>query len=293
MFPVMPDPRIKLDEWVLRSWERDGAVLPAFPIAATRLVDALESPDVEVNDIRQLIAQDPALTSEVIRIANSVLYRGVSPVEDVAGAIMRLGFRETANVAMSAACRSLFAMEDRAEFEVFEEVWGALWASSLIGAYGARIVAAESKLGDPEQIFQAAMFRDVGWLVILKLVAAGLVRGKLRTRPEDADLEWLLAARHEHLGADYLRKNRLPGYVVRAAEQHHQLELSLSHDTIQAHVLCVMDGLCDQLGVSPFATGELGAPAQQSAELLGLTETRLEYFALQIEGIREQVSDLM
>ena len=282
-----------LERWVLRSYQEDGAVLPAFPVVASRLVDALEQPDVAVEDVREIIAQDPAITSHVIRTANSAFYGSCSPIEDVRGAIMRLGFREIASAAMSAACRSLFTLEDRAEFELFTGVWDRLWASSLVGAYGARLIASELKLGDPGQIFLSAIFRDVGSLLILKLVASGLVHGRLGDKPTDEQLARAFAHLHEQLGAAYLSESQLPGYAVQVAERHHHADLPFAHDTLGLHVVRVADGLCDRLGIPPFTTLELGAAGEQSAELLGLDEDRLEYFELQIDGVREQLSNLL
>jgi HD-like signal output (HDOD) protein len=290
---LVVDDRTALEKWILRSWREDAAQLPAFPLVATRLVNALEQPDIDVDDVRVLISQDPAITSQVIRAANSAYYSTPSPVEDVRGAIMRLGFKEISNVAMAAACRSLFTMEDRAELEVFPSAWGPLWANSLVGAYGARLIASELKMGDPAKVFLASVFRDVGSLLILKLVAAGMVDGRLRGRPSEEELAGLLTALHEQLGGEYLRRNQLPDYAVQIAEQHHCAELVFAHDTVNAHVVRVADGLCDRVGIPPFASQEMGPASAQSAELLGLDDDRLDYFALQIEGLREQLSEML
>ena len=289
----MDESSANLEHWVLETFEEGSVSLPAFPVVATRLVDALEQPDVDVDDVREIIAQDPAITSDVIRTANSAFYGTASAIDDVRGAIMRLGFREISSVAMSAACRSLFTLEDRAEFETFPQVWDPLWANSLVGAYGARLIAADLKLGDPSHTFVAAIFRDVGSLLILKIVASGLVQGRVQQRPEDDDLAALFEAHHARLGAAYLRDSQLPEHVVQAAACHHIADLPFAHDTVGVHVVRVADGLCERLGVPPFASGEMGAAGAQSAELLGIDEERLDFFSLQLEGVREQLSDLL
>ncbi len=296
-------PANKLEKWLLRSIEKKAVVLPAFPTMASRLVDALESPNVEVETVEEIISQDGSITAQVIRASNSVYYGAACPAQDLHQAIMRIGFRETANVAMLAASRTLFEMEDRAELSCFPDLWPRLWQSSLVCAFGANLLSREIKLGNPSHVFLSATLRDVGSLLILKLLAAGLVHGRLREKPTETQLRDLFDHLHTRLGAEYLRESRMPDYVVDVAERHHMLELPFAHDTILIHLIRCADGLCERIGVTPFpgetdeslaeAEPEIGPVARESASLLGIDDARLEYFALQFEGIREQVSGLM
>ncbi|HEB90278.1 MAG TPA: HDOD domain-containing protein [Deltaproteobacteria bacterium] len=299
--PITPANR--LEKWLLRSLEKKTVVLPAFPTMASRLVDALESPDVEVETVEEIISQDGSITAQVIRASNSVYYGAACPAQDLHQAIMRIGFRETANVAMLAASRTLFEMEDRAELSCFPDLWPRLWQSSLVCAFGANLLSREIKLGNPSHVFLSATLRDVGSLLILKLLAAGLVHGRLRDKPSEEQLRDLFDHLHTRLGADYLRENRMPEYVIDVAERHHLLDLPFAHDTILIHLIRCADGLCERIGVTPFPeeTDEsacetepgISPAAQESASLLGIDDARLEYFTLQFEGIREQVGGLM
>lgn len=290
---MQQDTQTRFQTWLLRSWEEDSAVLPAFPIVAARLVDALEQPDVHVDQVEEIICQDASITAQVIRTANSALYSTACPIEDLRHALMRMGFRETANVAMAEACRVLFAMENRAELQVFPKIWERLWESALCGAYVARQLSAELKLGDPRSVFSSAMFRDVGQLLILKLVASGLVHGRLRREPSEADLQGAFVSLHERLGSEYLRRFEMPARLANLVADHHMASLPFEHGTVELHLVRVADGLCEQLEIAAFASGVLGPAAEQSAESLGLDEERIEYFALQLESIREQIRDLL
>ncbi len=289
----MGDTATALEDWVVRAWEEDTAVVPAFPLVASRLVDALEQPDVDVDQVEEIISQDASITAQVLRAANSALYSPRCPIEDLRHALMQLGFRETANVAMAAACGTLFAVENRAELQVFPKVWERLWESSLGGAYVARLLASELKLGDPRRAFVAAMFRDVGELLILKLVASGLVHGRLRGEPSEDDLRRVFETLHARLGAQYLRRFHMPDRLVKAVEDHHAESLPFAHDTVELHLVRLADALCQQSEIAPFASGELGPVGESSAELLGVDEERMEYFGLQLEGIREQIRALI
>jgi HD-like signal output (HDOD) protein len=279
--------------WVVDSTERGQGDLPAFPTVATRLVDLLEQPNANLREVEALVAQDPAIAAEVLRTANSVFYGAAMPVESVGQATLRLGFRETAQVAMTAACRALFDVENRAELEVFPHVWRALWHDALVCAYGGRLLARELKRGVPERVFLGAMFRNVGGLIVLKVVAHGLVHGRLRRPPAEAELAEVVDALHTRLGARYLHRCRLPEHVVAVAARHHAADLAFSDETLDLHVVRLADGLCDAIRVPPFATGELGALALESADALEVGPERLELFTLQLRELAEQLQGLV
>ncbi len=282
----------ELIDWIEDSARKGQGELPAFPGVATRLVDLLEQPDAEMGDVGALISQDQAVAARVLRMANSVIYGGAMPAETVSQAVLRLGFRETAQVAMTAACRSLFSMEDRAELEVFPEVWEAIWLESLVCAYGGRLLSRELKSGHGERIFLASMFHNLGRLVILKLVAHGLVNGHLRNAPEASDLREAMVTLHGTHGARYLRACNLPDYVASAAEHHHDIDVPFDADHMHLHVIRLADGLCQRVGISPFASGEYGPLAEESAALFDLAPERLEYFELQFQELEGQLREI-
>lgn len=287
-----------LDEDLLVRWVQDATVrnhgeLPAFPAVASRLVDLLEQPDAEIAEVESLVSQDQVVSAQVLRMANSVVFVGASPVESVSQAVMRLGLRETAQVALAAACRALFSMEDRAELETFPEVWRAHWHDSLVAAYGGRLLGRELKRGQPERIFLCGMFRNLGGLLILKMVSRALVRGELALAPGESQLRAAIARLHPALGADYLRCFDLPDYVIRAAAHHHDADLPFDPDHADLHVLRLADGLCDRVGVAPFAQGELGPLAEESAALFEIGPERLEHFELQFQDLADQLRALV
>ncbi len=279
--------------WVMEATQRNQGELPAFPGVAARLVDLLEQPDAQMRDVEFLVSQDQVVSAQVLRIANSVIFGGAMPVETVGDAVVRLGFKETAQIAMGAACRSLFSMEDRAELETYPTLWRALWLDSQVCAYGGRLLARELRRGRPERVFLAAMFRDLGGLLILKMVARGLVQGRLSPPPEVDELGRAIDQLHCELGANYLRSCHLPDYVVSVAKRHHAAAVPFDADHMDLHVVRLADGLCHRAGAAPFATGELGPLAEESAELLELGPHRLDYFELQFRELGEQLRALV
>ena len=241
MHPDMSEPA--WIDWVRETVARDEAELPAMPAVAVRLVDLLEGSDAELDEIERVVSQEQAIADRVIRPSYSLLYRGSMPVKTVSRAAMRLCFRETAQIALAAACRALYDPRDRVELETFPELWAAAWQDSLVCAFGARLLSRELKLGDPERVFLGAMFRHVGNLLVLKVLSRGLVGGELHEAPDTGALARGLAALHAGLGADYLRSAGMPEHAVEAAGRHHDPEIPFAADRLELHVIRVADGL--------------------------------------------------
>jgi len=254
-------------------------------------MEVLESPAAEISEVQQLVAQDPAVSARLLRAANSALLGGAMAVEDASQAVVRLGLRETANVAMTAACRSLFDLADRAERSVFPEVWRGLWSEALVGAHGASLIARELRRGDPGRVFIGALFRNVGSLVALKIVASAVVGGHLRPAPAPAALACTMLSRGPELGMRYLRDSKLPDYVVEIAGSLQDLPSPASQPELA--LIQAAHGLCRELGIAPFPPEELPQEARLAMQALAMDSDRQDYFRLQLQGLSEQVDELL
>ncbi len=288
----MPDRSEALVHWIRESTEKHQGELPVFPSVATRLVDLLEHPDANVRDAASLVSQDQVIAAQLLRTANSIVYAGAVPVASVSEALMRLGLKESANIAMAAACRSLFDVEDRAELEIFPGVWMAIWHHSLVCAYGGRLISSELRAGNPEHVFLGALLRNVGSLLVLKIVARGRVRGLLDIDPSEDELATAIRALHAPIGVNYLRSCNLPDHVIAAAADGADVSGPVASDPATLQVLRLADGLSHVIQVAPFSTGVLGTAGEESTKALGVGPEQLEYFALQLEGLAEQLRDL-
>lgn len=114
-----------------------------------------------LNQLSRAILKDFALTSKLLRLANSAAFRpaGGGPVGTVSGALMLLGLEAVMNVAITV---HLFEhLQNKANARLLkEEFLRANLAASL-----ARCVAAAAKARDLEQTFICALFHNLGRLL--------------------------------------------------------------------------------------------------------------------------------
>jgi len=137
------------------------------------------------------------------------------------------------------------------------------------------------------------MFRNVGNLLVLKVVAAAVVRGRLSARLRPEAVVAAMDALHVPLGVAYLRRNDLPDYVVAAAEQHHVPSLPFARSHFELHVIRAADGLCERIGAGPLSRGTPGVAAAQSLRLLQLEPERMELLELQFRELHDQAAELV
>ena len=82
--------------WALKS-------LPPFPAVALQLLSVLDNPDVPLKKIVELLRVDPALSAELLRVANSALYGFLQRIDTVNHAVVVLGTENVKRLALTVA----------------------------------------------------------------------------------------------------------------------------------------------------------------------------------------------
>ena len=78
----------------------EGQRLESLELALLRLLKALQAPDLEPAELEELIAAEPGLAIQLLRIANSPAYRGQDATDSLYDAILRLGQGRIKRLAM-------------------------------------------------------------------------------------------------------------------------------------------------------------------------------------------------
>ncbi len=93
--------------------------LPTLPEVAVRLQEMVNDPDSSANDVARLIEEDPAITTKVLKMVNSVFYAPLhgEEITQLQPAISRLGFVTVANIALSTSVFHAFRKADNQAFD--------------------------------------------------------------------------------------------------------------------------------------------------------------------------------
>src|SRR5262245_37427521 len=72
--------------------------LPVFHHVALKLMPVLAKEDYSISQVAQMIIEDQALSSHVLRMANSAFFGGLSKITTIRNAIVRLGAKQVMDI---------------------------------------------------------------------------------------------------------------------------------------------------------------------------------------------------
>ncbi|WP_269519949.1 HDOD domain-containing protein [Alteromonas sp. BMJM2] len=148
---------MNIDELV--STAEDLFVLPDSVLRLKRCMDDSAS---SIDNISEIIAFDPSLAAQILRVANSALYRFPNQIETVTKAIQVVGTRSTYDLALAYGVSQAFGNVD-AQIIDLDKFWEHSVSCGLLAKYFADIKA----LKEPERFFVAGLLHNIGELVVV------------------------------------------------------------------------------------------------------------------------------
>ncbi len=115
--------------------------LPKISHIGIQVLESLSKEDFNLNDVAELVLQDPALTGILIKYANSPLYRRYVEITNVRKAINLLGMKNVKLTVTVAAMRAFTMVPCKAIEAFWEHSFNISVASKLIGTKVSRALA--------------------------------------------------------------------------------------------------------------------------------------------------------
>jgi putative nucleotidyltransferase with HDIG domain len=254
--------------------------LPTLPVAVARLAALLEDPRSSAGDFERVIRPDPALTANLLRLANSAYFGLPRRVESVRDAITLLGLRRVFEVTTTAATSRVIPPR-LPGYEIDSQ---AFWQHCLAVAVLAERLGVELKQRPGQLLFTMGLLHDVGKLVVGTFLAAHSPEVLACVRAEGEALveaeRAVLGFDHAEMGAAVADAWSLPPAVAAAARWHHAPDAAPAHEPrLPLDLIHAADNLSHVLGLGADV-GELHRTVDRAAtERLGLTARRLEHVA--------------
>jgi HD-like signal output (HDOD) protein len=163
---------------VLEVDEINPNYFPRRPTLMPQLMQAVNDPAAASEKLSRMIAHDPVLTADVLRLANSSLYRtSATPIETIQRAIVVCGVDALRGILAAAMLRPVF----RASRTNFPRLPRMLWDRTERAARAAELYAAKMH---PEDRFEAqlvVLLRALGPLVVYSAALDGYSRAPMLT----------------------------------------------------------------------------------------------------------------
>jgi len=153
----------KMIEDFINDLDAETLILPSCPEIVFKIRDALSKENQSTKEIANIIQSDPVITAKLIKIANSALYAGKSPIENCANALVRIGLKTTQNLVTSFALNEVFSNQSPLLQKRIQE----LWKHSTYVAAICHVMASKDSRFDPDQAMLAGLTHDIGVVAIL------------------------------------------------------------------------------------------------------------------------------
>jgi len=211
---------------------RQHCRLPALPAVVTKIQAILNSDNINIGKVAELISIDPSLVAEVLKVVNSTYYGLPREVINMKFAIAYLGLNEIYRLVLALSVVNTMSIKEKDAMDKF-------WFHSLYTAVCTKYL---SKKYEPrlslEELWSAAILHDIGKLLYLRFFP-------------------------DHYKA-LIRYSRETGCLFSEAERHFSFPPSATFGALLCHHWRLPDKIkdaCESHGLSDLLSVEIDSPS--------------------------------
>jgi len=263
------------------------AAFPSMPRAGFKLRALLNKVDVELTEIEEILRHDPGLATNVLRLANSAFFGLSQKVGSLKQAVMLLGVKRFAQIAVSASMSK--TMENAVEG--YDLSPGELWHHSIAVSNTAEALAKNRKIDRTDDVFTPALVHDMGKLVLDKFVKEDLQKIESITSkavPLEVAEQMVLGTDHAEIGALILARWSFPMDIVNAVRWHHNPE-NIKDSKIQSDIVYLSNQICQSNAGGNSDSGQIAMPLSVVLKRLGI---KLDQYKAMAEKTRSWMKKL-
>lgn len=149
----------------LDDLNRNRLELPSLPEVALQVRKLVNDPNTSARQVARVLGTDPALSARLLKVVNSTVFRGRERIEDVQGAVARLGTAQLRNLITTLVMQQLYQAKGTKHSR---QRLKALWAHSAKVAALSYVIARRCTQLQPDQAMLAGLIHDIGVLPILR-----------------------------------------------------------------------------------------------------------------------------
>lgn len=166
-------------------------VLPTLPDIALKVKNAVSSGDISAKELAEMIATDVALSTQIIRVVNSPVYRGAIEINNIQAAVSRLGNNTIRSLVTSLVVKQMFSPSSK----LLESLFRKSWEQSMNVSAISRALCAFVPHLNADEAMLAGLIHQIGKLPIL-MVAENIPE----FRDSPTRMEKLLEKAHPAVG---------------------------------------------------------------------------------------------
>lgn len=249
--------------------------IPALPAAATQVLRLVQDPDSGISEIMEAIEFDPALTAEILRLANTAYFAGPRTIATLRDAGVLLGSQRILQLVMASSVLPIARQPVRG----YDLPGGQLARQSMAMAIGSERLAGLAGKIPPKHTFTSGLLADLGKLVLgtfLEVDARPIIDLAFQEKVSFEVAErTVLGIDHAEVGAALLEAWNVPDEVIQVVRWHHDPN-QIEGDPLAADLVHTASFLCASCGIGAGVDGLNYRPCADSLERLGVSNELLE-----------------
>ena len=282
---IMTQDKIATVEDVILS----SCEIPSMPNVTQQILMMMSDPDTNAEKLQKVILTDQALSTRILKIANSPFYGVPRTIRTLSTAIMILGYKMIRNIVLAIVTKSINRRAGLIETMMWEHSIGVSNASFLI--------AKEIQFPESEEAFLAGLLHDIGKQILNNYDPERYMYVIERTYNEDISYYYaekeIFGFSHPEVGALVIRKWKLSEELESAIRYHHEgFKATFKEYPYYLGKLSIIvnlaDLMCIKLGIGrrePLDT--INIANSESAALLKLSENKVQILSDKLQNYFE------
>jgi len=262
--------------------------LPTLPEMIQKVVSLVQDERTSARDLSNLISYDQAITSRLLKVANSAYYGFLREVSTIHHAIVVLGFKEVRNLSLGIAVfDSLKSVTSEVSLK-----WDEFWKHSVGCSLAARIIC--KKIGgiNAEIAFTASLLHDIGKLILDNFFTREYKMALEKAQIEGASLvdveRGVLGFTHADVGKLVSSRWKLPPSLVFPIAYHHQVEEVDQEHILLTSVVHLADIICKKAGIGNSGDNSIPLFQKAAKKKLCIKEGEIDYMIKELQNEEEK-----
>ncbi|MCA9294644.1 MAG: HDOD domain-containing protein [Phycisphaerales bacterium] len=236
---------------------REISHIATLPEITVRIIELVEDPTSTAQDLHNVVSNDPALCSRILKVVNSSFYGLPGQIGSINRAIVLLGLNAVKNIAISASLAKLFRGGQLCPGFSARD----LWMHAVATAAGCKLVADKLQLGIADEAFLSGLVHDIGIMVEMqsnrnKLIEVVAALGADKDGIPQSDMlaaeKKIFGADHQMFGKGLCEKWKFPAVFSNVCGFHHNpLDLASGSRNLPC-IVYVADRLAAGLSATSF-----------------------------------------
>jgi diguanylate cyclase (GGDEF)-like protein len=257
--------------------------LPTLPSVAMKLLELARDPETDFKDVIDVVKSDPAITTKILKAANSSFFGFKSPVTSIERAVPLLGTTVVTTLALS------FSLVDAAMASgPLAQHYSAYWKQSIVQAVAAEVLAEHYAKTLSSDCFLTGLLLDLGRLAILKTSSQEYLPVLVDWQSQGGSLPELeltrLSVDHVGIGIELMRKWKLPEKLIEAVARHHRPTEQVLTE------LADEDTSGDRVIAIAAAVGDYYCTPDKGAALARTEQFALAFFQMERPAVEEYLT---